>query len=47
MSRLRSVQTLIASIVLLLVVALVGTGASISTQQDFITTLVSATKLVG
>ncbi|HEY8625307.1 MAG TPA: branched-chain amino acid ABC transporter permease [Solirubrobacteraceae bacterium] len=43
MSRLRSVQTLIASIVLLLVVALVGTGASISTQQDFITTLVSAT----
>ncbi|MGI8711679.1 MAG: branched-chain amino acid ABC transporter permease [Solirubrobacteraceae bacterium] len=47
MSRLRSLQTLIASIALLLIVALVGTGASISTQQDFITTLVSATIVYG
>jgi len=47
MSRLRSAQTLIASVGLLLIVAVIGTGASISTQQDFITTLVSATIVYG
>jgi branched-chain amino acid transport system permease protein len=47
MSQLRSLQTLIASVLLLVIVAVVGTGASISTQQDFITTLVSATIVYG
>jgi branched-chain amino acid transport system permease protein len=47
MSRLRSLQTLSASIVLLAAVALVGTGASAGTQQDFITALVSATIVYG
>lgn len=47
MSRLRSVQTLVASVVLLAIVALVGTNASLGTQQNFITTLVSATIVYG
>jgi branched-chain amino acid transport system permease protein len=46
-SRLRSLQTLIASLALLAIVALIGTGASTSTQQDFITALVSATIVYG
>ncbi|MFZ0044108.1 MAG: branched-chain amino acid ABC transporter permease [Solirubrobacteraceae bacterium] len=47
MSRLRSVQTLIASVALLAIVALIGSGASLATQQDFITALVSATIVYG
>lgn len=43
MRRVRIVQTLIASVALLAIVALVGSGASAGTQQDFITALVSAT----
>jgi branched-chain amino acid transport system permease protein len=47
MSRLRSVQTLIASVALLLIVAAIGSGTSAGTQQDFITALVSATIVYG
>lgn len=47
MSRLRSTQTLIASLALLLIVALIGSGTSAATQQDFITALVSATIVYG
>ena len=43
MSRWRFPQTLLASVALLVIVALVGAGASASTQQSFITALVSAT----
>jgi branched-chain amino acid transport system permease protein len=46
-SRLRPVQTLLASIGLLLVVALIGSGATAATQQDFITALISATIVYG
>jgi branched-chain amino acid transport system permease protein len=47
MTRLRSVQTLLASIALLLIVALIGAGEPAGTQQDFITALVSATIVYG
>jgi branched-chain amino acid transport system permease protein len=47
MSRLRSGQTLIASLALLLIVAVIGSGTSAGTQQDFITALVSATIVYG
>ncbi len=47
MSRLRSLQTLLASLGLLLLVALIGSGTSAATQQDFITALVSATIVYG
>jgi branched-chain amino acid transport system permease protein len=46
-SRMRPVQTLLASIGLLLVVALIGSGATAATQQDFITALISATIVYG
>jgi branched-chain amino acid transport system permease protein len=46
-SRLRSVQTLLASIGLLLVVALIGSGTSAATQQNFITALISAVIVYG
>jgi branched-chain amino acid transport system permease protein len=46
-SRLRGSQTLIASLVLLLIVALIGSGAAAGTQQAFITALVSATIVYG
>jgi branched-chain amino acid transport system permease protein len=46
-SRLRSVQTLLASIGLLLLVALIGSGTTAATQQDFITALISATIVYG
>ncbi len=46
-SRLRSVQTLVASIALLLVVALIGSGTTAATQQDFITALISAVIVYG
>jgi branched-chain amino acid transport system permease protein len=45
--RLRSVQTLLASIALLLVVALIGSGTTAATQQDFITALISAVIVYG
>jgi branched-chain amino acid transport system permease protein len=45
--RLRSVQTLLASIGLLLVVALIGSGTSAATQQNFITALISAVIVYG
>jgi branched-chain amino acid transport system permease protein len=44
---LRSSQTLIASIVALAIVALIGSGTSPGTQQNFITALVSATIVYG
>jgi len=47
MRRLRSVQTLLASIALLAVVALIGSGTTAATQQDFITALISATIVYG
>ncbi|MGN6867184.1 MAG: branched-chain amino acid ABC transporter permease [Solirubrobacteraceae bacterium] len=47
MSRLRSVQTLLASIGLLLLVALIGSGTSAATQQNFITALISAVIVYG
>ena len=47
MRRLRSVQTLIASIALLLIVALIGSNTAAGTQQSFITALVSATIVYG
>lgn len=47
MSRLRSVQTLLASVGLLLVVALIGSGTTAATQQDFITALISAVIVYG
>lgn len=47
MRRLRSLQTLLASIALLSIVALIGSGASAGTQQEFITALVSATIVYG
>ncbi len=47
MSRWRAPQTLLASIALLVVVALIGEGTSLSTQQSFITALVSATIVYG
>ena len=47
MTRLRSVQTLLASIALLLIVALIGAGEPAGTQLDFITALVSATIVYG
>ncbi|HJS92879.1 MAG TPA: branched-chain amino acid ABC transporter permease [Solirubrobacteraceae bacterium] len=47
MSRLRSVQTLLASIGLLLVVALIGSGTTAATQQNFITALISAIIVYG
>lgn len=47
MSRLRSTQTLVVSIALLLIVALIGSGATAATQQDFITALISATIVYG
>jgi branched-chain amino acid transport system permease protein len=46
-SRLRGSQTLIASLALLLIVALIGSGTGAGTQQDFITALVSATIVYG
>jgi branched-chain amino acid transport system permease protein len=46
-SRLRGSQTLIASLILLLIVALIGSGTAAGTQQDFITALVSATIVYG
>jgi branched-chain amino acid transport system permease protein len=46
-TRLRSVQTLVASIALLVVVALVGSGTTAATQQDFITALISAVIVYG
>ncbi len=47
MRRWRVPQTLVASIALLVIVAVVGEGASVSTQQSFITALVSATIVYG
>lgn len=47
MSRLRSVQTLLASIALLLVVALIGAGTAAATQLYFVSALVSATIVYG
>lgn len=47
MSRQRLPQTLLAPIALLVIVALIGTGTSASTQQSFITALVSATIVYG
>ncbi len=47
MSRLRSVQTLLASVALLAIVALIGTTASAGTKLDYITALVSATIVYG
>ncbi len=47
MTRLRVPQTLLASIALLAIVALLGSGASASTQQDYISALVSATIVYG
>jgi branched-chain amino acid transport system permease protein len=47
MRRLRGAQTLLASIALLAVVALVGSGTTAATQQDFITALISATIVYG
>jgi len=47
MRRLRTVQTLIASIVLLFIVALIGSNTAAGTQQSFITALVSATIVYG
>lgn len=47
MRLLRSSQTLIASVALLLIVALIGSGTSPGTQQSFITALVSATIVYG
>lgn len=47
MRRLRSVQTLVASVGLLLLVALIGSGTTAATQQDFITALISATLVYG
>jgi branched-chain amino acid transport system permease protein len=47
MRRVRSVQTLIASIALLLIVALIGSNTAAGTQQSFITALVSATIVYG
>lgn len=47
MNRLRSGQTLIASILVLALVALIGSGAAAGTQQAFITALVSATIVYG
>lgn len=47
MSRLRLPQTLLAPIVALVIVALIGAGTSASTQQSFITALVSATIVYG
>nr|MDQ2897409.1 branched-chain amino acid ABC transporter permease [Actinomycetota bacterium] len=47
MNRLKPFQTLLASIVLLAIVALIGSGASAATQQAFITALVSATIVYG
>lgn len=43
MRALRSTQTLLASLALLAIVALIGSGTSPATQQSFITALVSAT----
>jgi branched-chain amino acid transport system permease protein len=43
MSRLASLQTLLASVGLLVIVALIGGAVSVSAQQDFITALISAT----
>jgi branched-chain amino acid transport system permease protein len=45
--RLRSSQTLIASLALLLIVALIGSTTAAGTQQDFISALVSATIVYG
>lgn len=47
MSRLRSAQTLLGSVGLLFVVALIGSGTTAATQQDFITALISATIVYG
>ena len=47
MSRLRSLQTLVARVGAAAIVALIGSGASAGTQQDFITALVSATIVYG
>lgn len=47
MSRVRSLQTLLASVGLLLVVALIGSAVPVSTQQDFISALVSAPIVYG
>jgi branched-chain amino acid transport system permease protein len=47
MRRLRSLQTLIASVALLSIVAVIGAGTTAATQQDFITALVSATIVYG
>lgn len=47
MRRVRSIQTLVVSVALLLVVALIGSGTSAATQQDFVTALVSATIVYG
>jgi branched-chain amino acid transport system permease protein len=47
MRALRSTQTLLASLALLAIVALIGSGTSPGTQQSFITALVSATIVYG
>jgi branched-chain amino acid transport system permease protein len=47
MRRVRSVQTLLGSIGLLVVVALIGSGTTAATQQNFITALISATIVYG
>ena len=47
MSRLRPAQTLIAALVVLAIVALIGSGEAAGTQQAFITALVSATIVYG
>lgn len=47
MRLLRASQTLVASVALLVIVALIGSGTSPGTQQSFITALVSATIVYG
>lgn len=47
MRALRANQTLVASLALLVIVALIGSGTSPGTQQSFITALVSATIVYG
>ena len=47
MSRLGALRTLLAPIVLIVVVALIGSATSVATQQYFILALVSVTMVIG
>jgi len=47
MRHLRALQTLAAPLALLVIVAAIGAGTTASTQQDFITALISATIVYG